>query len=177
MDNRYILTAFGKDKPGVVADVSRIIYEIGGNLEDSTMTRLVDEFAIILLFSVHGPEIEELLTMECRRLERDKAISAFFRQLETVSIQTPPSQPSHTLLIEGIDHTGIVYRVSRFLADRGINIVNLSSEVIPSPESGSALYHMEIKVSAPETCRLDEMSLGLERLGEELHVEIEVQSK
>jgi glycine cleavage system transcriptional repressor len=71
MDLRYILTAFGKDRPGVVADVSRIIYEIGGNLEDSTMTRLLDEFAIILLFSVRD-NVDELLLKECRRLEREK---------------------------------------------------------------------------------------------------------
>jgi glycine cleavage system transcriptional repressor len=176
MDNRYILTAFGKDRPGVVADVSRIIYEIGGNLEDSTMTRLVDEFAIILLFSVHEPDIDERLTMECRRLERDRAISAFFRRLETKAMRPMASGPSHTLLIEGIDHTGIVYRVSSFLADLNINIINLSSEVNPSPESGSALYRMEIAVCVPETRSLDALSQGLDQLGEELQIEIKLQS-
>ncbi len=59
MDSRYVLTAFGTDRPGVVAAVSRIIYEIGGNLDDSTMTRLLDEFAIILLFSVRD-NVDEL---------------------------------------------------------------------------------------------------------------------
>jgi glycine cleavage system transcriptional repressor len=176
MDNRYILTAFGKDRPGVVADVSRIIYEIGGNLEDSTMTRLMDEFAIILVFSVHERDVDEQLTMECRRLERDRAISAFFRQLETTAVHSTSSRPSHTLFIVGIDHTGIVYRVSKFLADLNINIINLSSEVSPSPESGSALYRMEIEVSVPETSSLDELFRGLEQLGEELQVEIQLQS-
>jgi len=37
MERRYILTAFGKDRPGVVADVSRLIFECGLNLEDLTM--------------------------------------------------------------------------------------------------------------------------------------------
>jgi glycine cleavage system transcriptional repressor len=176
MEHRYILTAFGEDRPGVVADVSRLVYEIGGNLEDSTMTRLVDEFAIILLFSVHEPDIDKRLTMECRRLEREKAISAFFRRLDTTTVQPKVSRPSHSLLIEGMDHTGIVYRVSGFLADRNINIINLSSKMSFLPESGSALYHMEIEVSVPDDCALDELELGLNQLGEKLQIEIQLQS-
>ena len=172
MENRYILTAFGKDRPGVVADVSQIVYEIGGNLKDSTMTRLMDEFAIILLFSVREPDVDKQLTMECRRLERDKAISAFFRRLEATEAGPEVAQPSHTLFIEGIDHTGIVYRVSRFLADRHINIVNLSSKVSFSPESGSALYTMEIEAWVPEVRAIDELQKGLDQLGEELQIEI-----
>lgn len=36
------MTAFGKDRPGIVADVSQVLYENGCNLEDSTMTLLAD---------------------------------------------------------------------------------------------------------------------------------------
>ena len=67
------MTAFGKDRPGIVADVSQIIYENGCNLEDSTMTLLEDEFTIILLFAGHEKgRLEENLLNDCRRLEKEK---------------------------------------------------------------------------------------------------------
>ena len=47
MEKKFILTAFSKDRPGIVADISEVIYENGCNLEDSTMTSMLDEFAII----------------------------------------------------------------------------------------------------------------------------------
>ena len=37
MNQKFIMIAFGKDRPGIVADVSGIIYENGCNLEDSSM--------------------------------------------------------------------------------------------------------------------------------------------
>ena len=51
MEEKFIMTAFCKDRPGIVADITETIYENGCNLEDSTMTSMLDEFAIILLFS------------------------------------------------------------------------------------------------------------------------------
>ena len=58
MQNRYIMTAFGKDRPGIVADVTSVLYETGCNLEDSTMSMLSDEFTINLLFSSSDEKIE-----------------------------------------------------------------------------------------------------------------------
>jgi len=32
----FILSAMGKDRPGIYADVSEVIYECGGNVEESS---------------------------------------------------------------------------------------------------------------------------------------------
>ncbi|NIQ92826.1 MAG: amino acid-binding protein, partial [Desulfuromonadales bacterium] len=82
MNNRFILTAFGKDRPGIAADVTKTLYENGCNLEDTSMTRLADEFTLILLLTCPSAEVAEQLQKECRRLEKDKGISAFMRPLE-----------------------------------------------------------------------------------------------
>src|SRR5688572_10850866 len=43
------VTAIGADRPGIIARVTRVLLEHGGNLEDSTMTILRGHFAIMLL--------------------------------------------------------------------------------------------------------------------------------
>ena len=40
MANRFIMTAFGKDRPGIVDDVTKILYENVCNLEDNTICLL-----------------------------------------------------------------------------------------------------------------------------------------
>ncbi|MEJ7554142.1 MAG: ACT domain-containing protein, partial [Aquificaceae bacterium] len=45
----FILSIFGKDKPGIVASISKALYQMGLNLEDSSMTRLNGEFTIMLI--------------------------------------------------------------------------------------------------------------------------------
>jgi glycine cleavage system transcriptional repressor len=171
MEKKFIMTAFGKDRPGIVADVTQLIYEHDCNLEDSTMTRLSDEFTMIFLFSGHGDDLEEQLSAACRRLEREKGLSAFFRPVE--------SQPgkkkafsTHTLHVEGIDHAGIVYHVSKYLAEQNINIANLSSQLRFSPESGTALYTIEMYIEIPEGTSMDHLEQGLSRVGDELYVDI-----
>lgn len=173
MDPRFIMTAFGKDRPGIVADVTRILFENGCNLEDNSMTLLADEFTLILLFTARGREVEEQLGRECRRLEREKGISAFLRPLEARRGMAPPALCTKaTLHVEGMDQAGIVYKISQYLADHGINIVDLKSTVLASPESGAAIYRMDIAVQIPGGTALGQVERGLTAVAEELHVEI-----
>jgi glycine cleavage system transcriptional repressor len=172
MEKRYVLTAFGEDRPGVVADVTGLIYEIGGNLEDSTMTRLADEFTIILLFS-SGTDIEDELGKACRRLEKERGVSAFFRRAAPFGGKKE-SHALHRVHAEGIDHTGIVYRISYYLASMKVNIANLSSRRTTSPESGTARYILEIEIEVPANVSIDRLRKDLVHLGEEITVDISV---
>jgi glycine cleavage system transcriptional repressor len=174
MEKKFIMSAFSKDRPGVVADVTEVIFENGCNLEDSTMTNILDEFALILLFTGRGEELEEHLLKECRRLEREKGITAFIRSVEAEAVEERSGFYTQTVNVEGIDQTGIVFKVSRYLADHHINIENLTSRRTISPQSGAALYFMEIKVQVPENISPDQLESGLSRVGEELHLEITV---
>ncbi len=172
MEKKFIMTAFGNDRPGIVADVSQVIYENGCNLEDSTMTILSDEFAIILLFSGQGDDLEDRLNKECRRLEREKAISAFIRPVDTARVREKRSFSANTLHVEGLDQAGIVYKVSRHLAEHGVNVASLKSGITYTPESGTAIYVMEIQIQIPDDTSLDDFDKGLVQIGDELNVDI-----
>ena len=172
MSNRFIMTAFGKDRPGIVADVTSLLYDNGCNLEDSTMTMLADEFTLCLLFSCQQADLQEELLRECRRLERDKAISAFIRPLAARSRQIPAGGKPCVLHVEGLDQAGIVYKTSRFLADRDINIVDLKSTVMESPGSGAAIYVMDIHTLIPAGLTIDQLEKEISAVADELNVDI-----
>ena len=172
MDKKYIMTAFSKDRPGIVADLTEVIYENGGNLEDSTMTSMLDEFVIILLFAGKEEILEKRLSSDCRRLEKEKGITAFVRTVETTARKTEEKFNHKTINVEGVDQAGIVYKISRFLADSDINIENLTSQRIISPESGTAIYTMEMKVQVPEKISIAQLEEGLSKVGEALNLNI-----
>lgn len=110
--------------------------------------------------SLHGTTIQE------------KAVFAFFRPVEPR--ETAQSDPffSITIHVEGMDQAGIVYKVSRFLADNRINIVSLESTVKASPESGTALYVMDIQVQIPIGTAMEPIADGLARVADDLNVDI-----
>ena len=175
MEKKFIMTAFSKDRPGVVADITEVIYENGCNLEDSTMTSMLDEFAIILLFVGKGDSLKDQLLKECRRLEKEKGITAFIRSVEAEDKEKQINFFTKTIIVEGIDQAGIVYNVSRFLANNNINIESLTSRRIASPESGTAIYFMEIKVQIPEEISLEHIENELSQVGEALNLDITIQ--
>lgn len=172
MGNRYIMTAFGKDRIGIVADVTRLLYENDCNLEDTSMSMLADEFTLSLLFSSQQADIEEKLAKDCRRLEMEKGISAFVRPLSAARQKTSKGYKTCTLHIEGLDQAGIVYKTSQFLADNGLNIISLTSTAKASPESGAPIYSMDIHVQVPEQVPLDEVEDKLAGVADELHVDV-----
>ncbi|GAB6081466.1 amino acid-binding protein [Desulfuromonas carbonis] len=174
MDQRFIMTAFGQDRPGIVADVTRLLFENGCNLEETTMTLLADEFTLILLFTSRDPQVEELLARECRRLERDGGISAFVRPLQ--ARRTAPGAPPSgwVLHVEGEDQAGIVYQVSRYLAEQGVNIIDLKSVVRPAPGSGSPFYVMDIHIQVPATVTGAVLESGLAEVADALNVDVSI---
>ncbi|PLX80984.1 MAG: hypothetical protein C0615_00345 [Desulfuromonas sp.] len=174
MENRFIMTAFGKDRPGIVADVTRILFENGCNLEDNTMTLLADEFTLVLLFSSQQQDVEEELLKECRRLEREKGISAFIRPLDKRRDVSAGGSLNYTLHVEGMDQAGIVYKVSQFLSDNGVNILDLNSKVMAAPGSGTPLYIMDIDIRMPTGLSADKLDEGLSSVADELNVDITI---
>ncbi|MBC2710873.1 MAG: hypothetical protein HGJ94_07720 [Desulfosarcina sp.] len=174
MGQRFIMTAFGKDRPGIAADVTEILYENGCNLEDTSMTLLAGEFTLVMLFTAESANVEGPLSKACRRLEQEKGISAFLRPLEPQETVKPNGFFTRTLHVEGLDHAGIVYKVSRFLAGNRINIVNLKSTVKAAPESGTAMYVMDILVQIPDGTAMDPVEKGLSAVADDLNVDIVV---
>jgi glycine cleavage system transcriptional repressor len=177
MPKKFLLTAFSKDRPGIVADLSRIIYENGYNLEESSMTNLAGEFAILLLLSTpatNGDDVQEKLSLECRRLEREKGITAFIRPISQKKQERKTNILTKTIHVEGLDQAGIVYKVSQFFADNDINISTLNTEMKLSPESGAAIYAMTIVVELPSHLSLQTVEDGLGQIGDQLNVDVSI---
>ncbi len=172
MENKFIMTAFGKDRPGIVAEISEIVFENKCNIEDSNMSRLADEFTLILLLAGSEDNLQDKLSRECRRLEREKNIFVFIRPLEYHIPENRNGIVNCIIEVDGVDQAGIVYKVSRLLADKNINIETLKSQKKYSPNSGTPLYSMEIQANRPDSISDENLENALETLANDLNVDI-----
>ena len=175
----FAISAIGRDRPGIVADVAGLIYETGCNMEDSSMTILGNQFALLTLLSGSGEGLEHKLSTGCKRLEKEKRLTVFFAPVETSEIgRSQQMRGEHyTLTAEGLDKVGIVFKVSRLLAEFSINIASMTTHSLPSPESGTPIYTMAIEMVIPETCPTGELRTKLDRVSEELAIEIQLEKK
>ncbi|MEJ5172088.1 MAG: ACT domain-containing protein [Hydrogenothermaceae bacterium] len=163
----YIITAFGEDRPGIVAKVTKILYENGFNIEDSSMTRLNNEFTIMLI--VKGENGESLKT-NFENLEKNENLTISIKEIPE-DIFYKEDKRYKTILnivVYGADRPGIVYNVSQTLADLDINISDLRTEKTPD------LYIMFIEAELPKDTQLEELQNRIDNLKESLKVDISV---
>jgi len=174
MKTYYILSAIGKDRPGIVADVSEVIYECGGNIEDSSMSLLRNHFALLLLFSTGREEVNQRLSSGLKRLEWEKGLSVFYSPitLEEAYPRFKKEADHFKITTSGVDHAGIVFKVCRLLADREINIINMETHRVLSAESGTPLFEMDIDVEVPRSISEEVLRSDLHRLANELMIDL-----
>lgn len=171
MAHRWIVTALGKDRPGIVAGVTKVLYELGCNLEDSAMTRLEGEFAIMLIFSCPAGLTEEKLRRGFTLLERRLKLVVHLKPLSRPETRTPRKQgTSYLISVYGADRPGIVFRVSDALARAGINITDVHTH--RSTGGGPSLYLLLLEVEIPFRRSIGALENRLKRLGKSLGVEV-----
>ena len=165
--NNLIISAVGSDRPGIVSEISGGITSHGGNVEESRMSRLGSDFAIIMLVSV-TPDWQESLEVALQSINELTIITKSTRTQETdKGIQCQ-------IDLTGADNEGIVNTVTSFLSDKDINIESMDTETIQAPISGTTLFKMQAMIQIPQKIEIQELENNLTVLGESLSVELEL---
>ena len=165
------MTIIGQDRPGLVDSVAAIVAEQGGNWLESRMSRLGGHFAGILRVEVPA-EQEAILVQSLKGLSA-KGLSV------VVHPDQPPSLSGERKLsileIVGQDRPGIVREISHALAEYGVNVEELHTERASAAMSGEMLFRAKAHLSIPENCSLVEVRRKLERIAEDLIVEVSLE--
>ncbi len=174
MKTYFILSAVGKDRPGIVSDVSEVIYECGGNIEDSSMSLLRNHFALLLLFSTEREEVNQKLSSALKRLEWEKKLTVFYSPISFEEAYPKSKEETERFKIStsGVDHAGIVFRVCRLLADQKINIIDMKTHRVLSAESGTPIFEMDIDIGVPRSLSEQKLREELHRLANELMIDL-----
>lgn len=165
------LTAVGIDRPGIVAAVTGVLVEHGGNLEDASMTILRGQFAMMLVVDLPATLSTGDLEVALARPAREYGLAVTVRAIEEPVAASTVGE-AWTVSVYGADRPGIVYGVARLLAERGVNIVDLTTRVAgPADEP---VYAMLLEVRVPAGVDAAELQSALGARAAELGVEASI---
>jgi glycine cleavage system transcriptional repressor len=169
----FILSAIGTDRPGLVAELAQLIYDCDANLEDSRMTILGSDFAVILLCSSAGADAGDRLAVGAKRLERDHGLTILLRSLERSRRPSVPAPGTKLYRLEAVgeDRAGIVAGICRLLADRGVNIAELTTRSRPGP-GGSPHYELSILAEVPQSADVRALRESLAEIADRLVIDV-----
>jgi len=169
----YAVSVVGKDRPGIVAGIAEVLFRLGCNLADSSCTMLAGEFAMILIVSHPRPFSKSRLLEELKPVCDGMGMSLSMRTLHADEITRQETDDEICIIsVYGADQPGIVYRVTRELAGRGVNIMDLNTKLIGSDEE--PVYVMMLEAALPDGETPEGLEKLLENLKKELNVEIGV---
>lgn len=170
---QYIsLTAIGKDKPGIVSAITKVLFEEKCNIEDSTMTILQGQFAMILILKLPKNLEPKKLCSKLSKSSKHPGMSFSCSELSAYSSKKKKKPGTYVISVYGADRTGIVYNVSSFLAEKGINITDVQTTV--SKSKGSNTYIMIIEAEFPEKLAFKQIVCDLASLSKTLDIAISV---
>jgi len=169
MTTYLVLTLIGKDKPGLVEQLAQTISDHAGNWQESSMSQLAGKFAGILRVSVADKDADALISALQNLSTGLKLV------IEKADVEeTIDNQQTVELNLVGNDRPGIIREISRVLANLGINVEELTTECVPAPMTGDILFKANACLKVPQETPLESLQAALEKLADDLIVEIEL---
>jgi glycine cleavage system transcriptional repressor len=169
-----ILTAIGVDRAGLVDEVSRFIYDRGGNIEDSRMVNLRGQFAIMVL--VGGDEaVIGKLRQEQSRLAETSGLQVEVRHAPPGAVAPAASGAlPFRFVATAVDRAGIVHEISHLLRELNVNIESLETRLSPAPYTGSPVFEMEAVLAVPRATPVSQLRQRLNALCDNMNIDWEL---
>ena len=168
MSQLIVLSALGTDRPGVVKALSGAILDCGGNIEESRMTALGAEFAVLMLISGnwHTPaKLEKALD------ELSKQHGLVINLRKTDARHEHEDCVPYGVDVVCLDQPGIVYHLSEFFAARNIEICELLTRRYAAPHTGAPMFSVQMTVSIPAAAPIGQLRDEFHDLCEQLNLD------
>lgn len=174
--NKIIITVFGKDRPGIIASVSKILYQMDCNLQNVNQMILQNQFAGFFIV-VHPAN----LTIEAIHQQLEKELVGQNLTIHADVVETKgngsriDNDDIFLITTIGPDQKGLVARFTEIISSYNVNITNLTAIFKGGDEPTANIMSYQIAI----TSDTDQSGLfkSLRHKAEELGLDISIQHK
>ena len=170
MKKYTILFLVGKDRPGIVDDISTFLFERGANIEDSRMAVLGGCFSVMTLFSCSSQQLEEI-EGNLSVLRKMGFETSLHRAQAPDSVFDAPDFPIK-MRVTSMDHPGIVRKVVRILRRHDVNIRSMMTRMASAPLSGAPIFNLVLEASLPSENDVSKVREDLEDLADRMNMDL-----
>ncbi len=170
---QLVISAIGSDRPGIVNELSQLIVQNNGNIDDSRMTVLGGEFAIILLISATAGEldkIEQILNQQAASLKLNIITK------RTTDDALPEKRMPYIVEVLAMDNPGIVYKLADFFSSQDINIQSMQTDRYPAPHTGTQMFAIEMVIAVPQTIIINDLRDDFLDLCEDMNLDASIEA-
>jgi glycine cleavage system transcriptional repressor len=154
MDQLIVLSAIGTDRTGIVQQITKVILDCGGNIEDSRMAALGAEFAVLLLISGNWHTLSKLES-GLEKLTEDGSLTINLKKTGQAAVKED-CMP-YGVDVVCLDHPGVVFGLADFFAAREIEISDLVTRRYPAAHTGAPMFAVQMTINVPGSMVLSQL--------------------
>jgi len=153
MSQLIVLSAIGPDHTGLVQDITEVILNCGGNIEESRMTTLGTEFAILMLVSGNWHTLNRLEKGLEKLADRDLT----FNIRKTGERPIKEDHMPYAVDVVALDQQGIVFNLANFFASHNIEIADVATRRYAAAHTGAPMFAVQMTVNVPSSIHIAQL--------------------
>ena len=146
MSQLIVISAVGTDRKGVVQDITKVILACGGNIEQSRMTTLGSEFAMLMLVSGNWHTLSRLES-KLEKLSVNDNLTVSIRR--TSAAVTKEDRMPYAVDVVSLDQQGIVYNLANFFTAHDIEIADVATRQYAAAHTGAPMFEVQMAINIP----------------------------
>jgi len=171
---KIIISVFGKDRPGILAAVSRSLTEQGCNIENISQTILQQQFAGIFIASIPPglsvDRVDENLKLHINSLGLDVHVKPLDQPISSPT--TSECEPFIVTAV-GADRKGLVAGITEIFTEYFINVTNLKAVFKGgnAPGNNIMIYEVDIPADVDHSCFKEALRKKADSLGLDISIQ------
>ena len=155
MKQLIAISAIGSDRTGLVYDLTRVVVESGGNVLESRMTALGNEFAMLMLVSGSWHTMNKL-EGELPKLAESAGLTISSRRTEQRPLRT--DMVTYSADVVCLDQPGVLHALAGFFSSRGIDIGDITTRTYAAAHTGAPMFSVYLVVHMPTRVHIASLS-------------------
>ena len=168
MTQLIVLSAIGSDRTGVVQDITKVIMACDGNIEESRMTTLGEEFAMLMLVSGNWHTLGKL-ELELGKLGKNDNLTFTIRK--TGERPAKKDRMPYAVDVVSLDHQGIVFGLANFFASQDIEIADVATRRYAAAHTGAPMFAVQMAVNIPSSVHIAQLRDEFLELSDRLNLD------
>jgi glycine cleavage system transcriptional repressor len=154
MSKQMVMSVMSKDRPGIVADITGVIYQLQGDLADLNQSVLCDYFTMILIASFDDAVTPEDVVARFSHIPSATKLEVVVKEMDTPMevAKAKRVKDAYVLTVQGKNKSGLVHRISLFCYQHDINILDLATTL--SEDQYTMILQLDLsRVESVDTIR------------------------
>ena len=143
---KVIISVIGRDRPGIIAAVTRELFELDFNIENVSQTILQTQFSGIFIASAPPNFALPSLEVQLKKVLQPMRLSVFIKPMDASAPDECPACEPFVITTKGPDRKGLVAGITAVMARHGVNVTNLQAifKGGDDPNANIMIYEVDI---------------------------------